>query len=163
MADALKQRFNDDLLLKEEDRDLARRRYPSALVSVLYFEDLCTHFKKYDAEANEARRKRRGAGTLAILAGMLALFGASAAPLYHQLAAPWPVAIGGLASFLGVASVLVGLFGIGSKESQETWLLSRLMTERLRQVVCVKFSNLIMVSGDAGGEPPALVAAVAAR
>ena len=29
-------------------------------------------------------------------------------------------------------------------------------------VVCVKFSNLIMVSGDAGGEPPASVAAVAA-
>src|SRR5271167_3551225 len=31
-----------------------------------------------------------------------------------------------------------------------------------RPVVCVKFSNLITVSGDAGGEPPASVAAVAA-
>jgi hypothetical protein len=30
-------------------------------------------------------------------------------------------------------------------------------------VVCVKFSNLIMVPGDAGGEPPVSVAAVAAR
>ena len=30
-------------------------------------------------------------------------------------------------------------------------------------VVCVKFSNLIMVLGDAGGEPPVSVAAVAAR
>src|SRR6516225_4124696 len=30
-------------------------------------------------------------------------------------------------------------------------------------VVCVKFSNLTMVPGDAGGEPPVSVAAVAAR
>ena len=31
------------------------------------------------------------------------------------------------------------------------------------RVVCVKFSNLTMVPGDAGGEPPVSVAAVAAR
>ena len=133
MAGALKQRFNDDLLLEEEDQKRAKERFSSPLFAVLYFEELCTFFKKYEKRAKEAKQRRGYVGAFAILAGMLALGGAAAAPVYHLLGAPWPAILVVFSVFLGITSVVIGLFGVGSTKHKQFWLLNRLMTERLRQ------------------------------
>jgi hypothetical protein len=124
-------KYNDDLLVTVEDRKLAAQSFQS-LFHVLDFPELRALFKAYDDPANSAKRARRRLGLAVIVAGMIALFAASADQLYHDRA-PWAALIGGAAGTLGICSILVGLFGILHNQSKRTWLNNRLMTERLRQ------------------------------
>jgi membrane protease YdiL (CAAX protease family) len=126
------QKFNDDLLLTEDDRKLAAERFPE-LFHILDFPELREMFLRYDIPANSAKKHRRRAGFVAILLGVLALLGASVAPLFeaHQLL--WPKIFGGFSALLGVVSVLIGSIGTLNGESKERWVRNRLMTERLRQ------------------------------
>lgn len=126
------QKFNDDLLLTESDRDLALRSFPE-LFHILDFPELRDVFRKYDVPANRAKRNRRSAGVVAILLGVLALLGASAAPVYEGYQSPWPKVFGGISALLGVCSILLGTIGTLSGKSKYKWLCNRLMTERLRQ------------------------------
>jgi hypothetical protein len=138
------EKFNDDLLLTETDRELAKRRFPE-LFHVLDFPELREVFLSYDVPSNRAKKHRRRAGFIAILLGVLALLGTSAAPWYKvretqqvQLAqqvhdARWPSVLAGSSALLGLGSLLIGIIGSLSGEQKYKWLCNRLMTERLRQ------------------------------
>src|SRR5262249_25496642 len=69
----------------------------------------------------------------AVVLAVLALFGASAEPLYRTAAEPWPRIAGGAAALFGLVSVIIGLWGVLYASRKEEWLRCRLMTERLRQ------------------------------
>jgi hypothetical protein len=126
------QKFNDDLLLTEGDRRLAAERFPE-LLHFLDFPELREMFVGYDLPANSAKKYRRQVGFVAILLGVLALLGASGAPLFEAQQVLWPRVLGGLSALLGVISVLLGSIGTLNGESKQRWLCNRLMTERLRQ------------------------------
>ena len=84
-------KFNNDLLLSQQDRDLAEKHWP-AILHVLEHPELQESFKAYDGPANRAKRRGRTAGFWAIGLGGLALAFASAEHLMntmkgHQMAA----------------------------------------------------------------------------
>src|SRR5262245_57915525 len=77
-------KFNDDLLLNEQDQDLAARKYPT-IFHVLDHPELRQFFLQYDEQANRAKRNGRIAGFLAIAFGFIALaIAAVEYPLMHH-------------------------------------------------------------------------------
>lgn len=76
-ADFDKQKFNDDLLLGQTDREVAARRYPTIL-HVLDNPELRNYFATFDAPANRAKRSSRTAGFIAIVLAGAALMVAAA-------------------------------------------------------------------------------------
>ena len=126
------QKFNDDLLLTADDQKLATVRFPD-LLHLLDFPELRDTFLSYDKPANSAKRESRRVGSIAIVLGVLALLGASAAPLYETSGVWWPRLLAGVSALLGVVSLLIGSIGTLSGASKHRWLCNRLMTERLRQ------------------------------
>jgi len=126
------QKFNDDILWTERDRDLAAKRFP-ALLHVLDFPELREIFLKYDIPATNAKKHRRNAGFTAIAFGVVALLGAAATALPQVESAMWVRLFEGICAFVGVLSVLVGAFGTLSGQAKQRWLRNRLMSERLRQ------------------------------
>lgn len=133
MRDIEEQTFNDDLLLTEKDRRLARISFPEVYFA-LDFPELRDLFAKYDERSNHAKRKRRRVGVIAIGMGAIALIGASAEPLYHEhLDARWLHIVGSLLAGIGVVSIVLGWFGVLTNKSKREWLRDRLVTERLRQ------------------------------
>jgi hypothetical protein len=124
-------KFNDDLLLNKNDRSNAAQIFPR-LIHVLDFPEVRQLFLKFDKPANRAKKIRRRCGYIVVLLAVLALFGASAEPLYSTANAPWPHLIGGTSAALAIVSVLIG-FGLFNNKSKTQWLHYRLMTERLRQ------------------------------
>ena len=129
---AAPQRFNDDLLISPQDRELAARTFGD-LAHVVDFPELRELFAGYDVPANRAKRYRRAVGILAIVLGSLALLGAPAALLHDKDAGDWPRALAGLCAAMGIASLLLGSVGTLVGQPKHRWLCSRLMTERLRQ------------------------------
>ena len=138
-------RFNDDLLLRPEDRELARRLYP-AIAYALDHPELRAWLGKVDPVANAAKRRSRVCGSWAVALVGGALFLASAAPLYeanHDLAAIISV----LSGLLGVAGTFIGFFGVLYAKSKREWLESRMLTERMRLFhfgTIVHLSHLIL-------------------
>lgn len=132
MSSGPTQKFNDDLLLAEEDRKLAADRFPE-LIDVLDFPELREMFLSYDLSANRAKNHGRRTGFIAILLAVLALLGASTASSYETAQDMWPRVLAGVSAVLGVAGVLIGSTGTLNRESKHRWLCNRLMTERLRQ------------------------------
>lgn len=126
------QTFNDDLMLSERDRDLARTSFPT-LFPILDFPELRLLFQKYDLQANHARKLRQGAGVVAIILGVISLLAASAEPLYEGLDVRQLALIGGFAAACGIGSVAIGAAGVFDNRLKGQWLCGRLMTERLRQ------------------------------
>jgi hypothetical protein len=125
------QKFNDDLLLHEVDRQLVKQRFPE-LFYVLDFPELRDLFSAYELEGNSAKSNRHHKGLWAI--GLTAVGLLAATPLLSdQYAKAWALTIGILAAVLGIVGVLQESFGILSGASKERWLCARLMTERLRQ------------------------------
>jgi len=125
--------FNDDLLLNSRDRDLAAAIFGDILY-VIDFPELRELFSSYDVPANRAKKYRRTIGVLAIVFGVIALLGASAALLYDKEQAEWPRQLAGLCAVMGVLSLLLGSVGTLVGRSKRRWLCGRLMTERLRQL-----------------------------
>lgn len=126
------QKFNDDLLVPEEDLDRARRSYPR-IFYILDHPELRDLFTAYDRPANAAKKRSRVAGAAAVLLAVIALLGASAEPLYHGVDAPYPELIGFASALAGVMGVVIGLWGVLYARSKKEWLYRRLVTERLRQ------------------------------
>ena len=63
--------FNSDLLAHPEDLVTARELYPR-VGDALYHPELIDYFKKFDEQANIAKRRSRRLGTEAILLGAAA-------------------------------------------------------------------------------------------
>jgi hypothetical protein len=127
------QRFNDDLLLHPEDRDLAAQNYPTVL-HVLDNPELREYFQEYDRPANSAKKNSRRWGQIAIILGALAIAGASGEILLLELwHFDWVPALAFFPAIAGIASVFVGNFGVLFGRNKRKWLQNRLMTERLRQ------------------------------
>lgn len=124
-------KFNDDLLLAREDRDLAARRYP-AILHVLDHPELRRLFAVHDAPANRAKRRARSAGLWAIVLVWIALVIASSEYLLTHT--HWAARIFAVVSAVcGLAGVIIGGTGILFARKKQEWLHGRLMTERIRQ------------------------------
>lgn len=122
-------KFNDDLLLLEEDRKLASIKYPT-IFHVLDHPQLRQLFSKYDAPANRAKRVGLIAGLLAIGLG----FGALAiAALELIFAHPAGVTLAAISGLCGILSFLIGSVGVLTAGRKRNWLRARLMGERIRQ------------------------------
>src|SRR5580704_6809470 len=115
------QKFNDDLLLTDQDRKLVGKSFP-ALAHALDFPELRDLFLRYEGPSNVAKRRRRRAGMTAIVLGVLALLGASAHPLYVDIPDVWLSVLGGIFAAFGILSVLIGAFGILGTKSKLEWL-----------------------------------------
>ncbi len=132
MGSKAEQKFNDDLLLSEADRALARIKFPH-LFQFLDFAELREAFSKHDVPANALKKKRRRSGLAAIAMGVAALAGAASSPLLNHESL-WPLLVGFASSLLGFSSIVVGGLGVFSAKSRDAWLHHRLITERLRQL-----------------------------
>jgi hypothetical protein len=127
------QTFNNDLLVNDADQTWAKAHYPT-LAPFLIFPRLHEVFLKYDHDANAAKKKGWRFGLIAILLGLLALLAASAAPLLHGHIPVWiEHALAIAAAVAGILGVLLAFFGGLHSGAKRTWLLNRLMTERIRQ------------------------------
>jgi hypothetical protein len=125
-------RFNDDILMTEEDRQQAQKMFP-AVFHVLDHPELRALFAKFDSLANAAKGKSRSFGLTAIGLAVFALLVTSAEPLYGDLPYQLPQAISFAAAAAGIIAAIIGFFGIRFAKQKRDWLEKRLMTERLRQ------------------------------
>jgi FtsH-binding integral membrane protein len=123
-------KFNDDLLLAREDRDLAARKYP-AIWHVLDHPELRQLFAVYDAPANRAKRRARTAGLWAIGLVWIALVIASSEYLLSETS--WVPIFAIVSAVCGLVGVVIGGTGILFARRKQEWLHGRLMTERIRQ------------------------------
>ena len=124
--------FNSDLLLSEKDRAAARDAFP-AIYFALDNEAVREAFAPVDARANAAKTRSRQWGVFAVFMAMAALLLAGGEMLYHDLPKMQIRLIAALGGVLGIASVVIGLFGVMFKERKMRWLHDRLLTERIRQ------------------------------
>jgi hypothetical protein len=123
-------KYNDDLLLAREDRELAARKYP-AIWHVLDHPELRQLFVTYDGPANRAKRRARKAGLWAIGLVWIALVIASSE---HWLAhTGWARTFAVISAACGLVGVIIGGTGILFASKKQEWLYGRLMTERIRQ------------------------------
>lgn len=124
--------FNHDLLLGEADLAEAKRDFPRVGFA-LHNAALNAAFQPIDRRANAAKRRSRQWGVLAVLLATFALMLAGAEVLYHgadKNVVRFLAAIGAIA---GIASVVIGVFGVMFRARKMRWLADRLVTERLRQ------------------------------
>jgi hypothetical protein len=123
-------KFNDDLLLAREDRDLAARKYP-AISHVLDHPELRQLFAVYDVPANLAKRRARKAGLLAIGLVWFALVIASSEHFLAHTGLATYFAV--ISAACGLIGVIIGGTGILFAAKKQEWLYGRLLTERIRQ------------------------------
>lgn len=135
-------KFNDDLLLSEDDRAFASKRYPS-IFHVLDHPELRSLFSQYDSPANRAKSRSLRAGVFAITFGFFALAIASLEITITHLATNADIhvyphlsiekALAATSGGFAVASFLIGTAGILFARRKREWLYNRLMGERIRQ------------------------------
>ena len=123
-------KFNDDLLLHEEDRKLASIRYPT-IFHVLDHPQLRHVFSKYDEPASRAKRIGLIAGFGAIGFGFGALGVAALELIFTH--PDYSVALAVISGLCGVLSFLIGSVGVLFAGRKRNWLRHRLMGERIRQ------------------------------
>lgn len=128
--------FNDDLLVTAEAQAAAKQYY-GVIYEALYHPELIDAFRRKDKAANEAKRKSRQWGLIAVALVTVALLLASSESLIGEPHGGETHAIGQWIAFAsGVAGALgtiIGCFGVLFADSKRHWLESRLTTERLRQ------------------------------
>jgi hypothetical protein len=128
---SLRQKFNDDLLIHQEDRVVPAKLYPRVLHLVDHPE-VRPYFVEYDESANAAKKKSRKEGSTVIVLASITLFSASGEIVLHE----WPqllvfLARAGVAR--GILSIVIGSMCVLYGSSKGEWLHRRLMTERIRQ------------------------------
>ncbi len=124
--------FNSDLLLNPADETQAKQAFGGVFFA-LNDDALKAFFKPHDKRANDAKARSQGWGLSAVVLVTMALIAASAEPLYHGLGEPWLKVIAALSALFGVAGALIGIAGVRYGEKKESWLVERLITERVRQ------------------------------
>jgi len=154
--------FNNDLLAGEADQARARTMFP-ALAPILHYPALLAAFGPYDKAANRAKRNGHRWGQVAIALAVLALIAAAAHESYADWTFPPPKLIAGLAAAAGIAGVVIALFGGLHTRAKHHWLLSRLMTERLRQFHFQFIVAHARAIANAAANPDAMPAVLAAR
>ena len=135
--------FNDDLLANAGDHKAAHELYPT-IEHVLYHQDLIGHFKKYNDQANLAKKTSRTWGKWAIVLGATAIVLAAIEIIVEITAvSPWPLFIGAVAATCGVSSVAIGAFGVLFGSRKREWLHNRFVGERIRQFHFQSFIALL--------------------
>ena len=136
-----KHKFNDDILLDQQDQELAARIYPT-IFHVLDHPELRQLFLVYDKASSLAKRKGRWAGVFAIAFGFSAL---AIAPLEYPLTRQGDCfqnliscdrereVLAALSAVFGIIGVVIGSIGVLFSRKKREWLHLRLMTERIRQ------------------------------
>lgn len=124
--------FNNDILLSEDDRELARRAFPS-LFYALDNPELRKTFELHDTRANRAKIRSRRWGIIAVLLATVALMIAASSSLYADLSHEARRAIAIVGGACGISSVVIGYFGLMFRGKKLRWLMDRLATERIRQ------------------------------
>jgi hypothetical protein len=130
-------KFNDDLLLNEQDQNLAARKYPT-IFHILNHPELRQTFLQHDEQANRAKRNGRIAGFLAIAFGFIALaIAAVEYPVMHHAGDRFVdflrLILAGFSALCGIIGVLIGSMGVLFARGKREWLHHRLMGERIRQ------------------------------
>src|SRR6478672_1126437 len=130
-------RFNDDLLIEDQDRKLAALKYPT-IIHILDYPELRQQFLHYDEQANRAKRNGRIAGLLAIGFGFVALAIASIEyPVAHHAGERSSnilrVILAATSAVSGITAVLIGSIGVLFARRKREWLCYRLTGERMRQ------------------------------
>jgi hypothetical protein len=131
-------RFNDELLLSESDRDLAKMKYPRIFFA-LDHPNLRAEFERVDKNANAAKTRSRSIGclTLSFAVGSLLTF-----PLEPLISSASGNAISPINLFRtiaiigavsGVLAIIFGNIGLAFGKAKRRWLQMRLKTERMRQ------------------------------
>jgi len=126
-------RFNDDLLLSEEDRQLAKALYPE-IYHVLDHPELRATFSPYDRIATSARLSSQRIGLLAVALATSALVCSAAFPLVERIpnTPNWITQALLYGEAGGIIGTLITAGGLGLARYKRTWLEARLMTEILR-------------------------------
>jgi hypothetical protein len=103
--------FNSDLLANEHDRDKVRDLY-SPLEDILYHQELIETFGKYNVVADDAKKRSRTLGKLAIVLGgaAIALAAIEVALGFHKESGT--LLFGFLAALCGILSIVIGAFGV---------------------------------------------------
>jgi hypothetical protein len=123
--------FNDDLLANPGDAEWIARKVPR-LAAVLDFPELRDTFAAYDKRACDARQRTQRWGLLSVVFAVLALLATATEPLWGGQS--WlPRLIGTATELIGLVGALVGVGGLWLGPSKRSWLLNRLMAERIRQ------------------------------
>lgn len=131
MRNYVQQKFNDDLLIGEDDRDRAAVAYPTVF-HVLDHPKLRQCFLEYDAPSNAAKKRSVYLGSVAIFFATAALLSTSLeVPFHGEPSVVTRIAL--VAAGCGILSVLIGALGLLYGQTKRNWLYMRLMTERLRQ------------------------------
>ena len=131
-------RFNDELLLSEEDRSLAEKSFPNVYFA-LDHPELRAEFERIDGLALTAKNRSRRIGCAALIFATLSLLTFPSEPLIkniwqatieHDIMFQYMAAAG--ATF-GILALVFGNLGLGFGQTKRNWLMKRLITERLRQ------------------------------
>ncbi|MEO1553953.1 MAG: hypothetical protein AAFR82_08445 [Pseudomonadota bacterium] len=131
-------RFNDELLLSQEDRALAQKSYPNIFFA-LDHPELRAEFERIDGRAMKAKRTSRWIGCAALVFATLSLLTFPSEPLIkgiwkssleYEIVFQYMAILG--AGF-GILALVFGNIGLGFGKVKRNWLQLRLITERLRQ------------------------------
>ena len=131
-------RFNDELLLSEEDRNLASSAYPH-IYFALDHPELREEFQRVDKLANAAKRASRRVGCAALIFATLSLLTFPFAMMLQglfseqQMRGDFLLILGILGASFGILALVFGNLGLGFGRLKRKWLQQRLITERLRQ------------------------------
>ena len=135
--------FNSDLLANEHDRDKIRDLY-APLEDILYHKELIDTFGKYNVLADDAKKRSRTLGKLAIVLGGMAIALAAievAIGISDEGGPARTLVFGFLAALCGILSIVIGAFGVLFGDKKRKWLHNRFMGERIRQF---HFQSLIV-------------------
>jgi len=132
--------FNSDLLANEHDRDKVRDLYPP-LEDILYHQELIDTFGKYNVIADDAKKRSRTLGKLAIVLGGVAIAFAAIEVALGIGERAGTLVFGFLAALCGILSIAIGAFGVLFGDKKRKWLHNRFMGERIRQF---HFQSLIV-------------------
>jgi hypothetical protein len=124
--------FNNDIFLTEGDRETAKRAFPN-IYYALDNPALRSVFETHDERANRSKSRSRRWGVAAVALATAALMLAASSTLYEGLTQDWKRGISVVGAFCGIASVMIGYFGVMFRGRKLRWLTDRLATERLRQ------------------------------
>lgn len=129
----LEHRFNDDLLISNDDRVFAQNEYQK-IYHVLDHEELRNAFLLYDHMATAARVKVQRAGLTAVILAVFALLGSALTPLLKQIPAVPQVTFTILffAEVGGMIGLLMAAGGMAISGQKKTWLEARMLAEVLR-------------------------------
>jgi hypothetical protein len=153
--------YNDEFFFNEEVRKKAAAEF-SSIWFALYSENVSNEFRKNDNTAKKLKADFQWWGFLVVGFAVLALSIAALEPTLLRPAAGagyLPKATietaATLAGLAGVASVLMGYFGMGFSGRKRDWLRSRLLCERIRQwrwqYYCAHIPEILEASPDEKG------------